>query len=182
MVGERQMAVTWHVDYREWMRQVLAFDGVLPVVVLGVPEAAALLLPQRPDVIEILAIFLPIGSFLIRFYRGKHRINANGCGQVTRLLQKLALTGGVFLLMVTDALLILMRDVQIRLGRKQAGIDWQALAEVSLVVSVALAIYLPLAVFAMYPGRTVPVSPSWCDVDPRSGIRRIDVDPWAIRD
>lgn len=169
--------VTWRLDYRRWLFQVLTWDGALPLVVLGLPEAATRLFPHCPGLVEFLAIALPIAAFLIRFYAGKCHIRSNACGRTVRKLQLLFLCLGIFVLLVFDSLCILSKDIQMRLAQVQPRNDWKALAELLLVAGVAWLVYLPCAAFAMYPGKTMAVPLQWRDVDPRTGIRRSDVEP-----
>ena len=43
--------------YRLWFGRVLAFDGILPLVIWFAPWLVSIVLPNRPGVIEVLSFF-----------------------------------------------------------------------------------------------------------------------------
>ncbi|WP_425615925.1 hypothetical protein NA78x_005860 [Anatilimnocola sp. NA78] len=132
------------INFVRWAWRVVAWDGVLPLVLLGLPHFIRWLIPNADKVIEIAAVVLPIGAFFTRMVAGCLHIRTNRCGPRLRSAQQAALFCGVFVLVLFDAFVIL-----------QLNIPAGAIPHVEVVATglVVFSIYLPFLTFAMYPGR-----------------------------
>ena len=94
--------------YRLWFGRVLAFDGILPLVIWFAPWLVSIVLPNRPGVIEVLSVFLPVMGFLVRYITGRSLIRANECSQQFRLVQNVLLGLGLVLLALIDCVVVLI--------------------------------------------------------------------------
>lgn len=132
------------VDIISWAIRVAAWDGLLPIFVLSVPVLTDSLLPNRPDLSDLVGAGLPIIAFVIRLFVGTRHIWSNGCCHLVRVLQSLLLWVVVFLFVLVDTMLIIAHQFP------GAGMKPADLRDMEIVLS----IYLPCMVVAMYPGRT----------------------------
>jgi hypothetical protein len=132
-------------EYLNWFLRVLCWDGLLPAVVFLVPHIALLLLPNRPGVIELLAIVVPIAALFSRFVAGSRVIKSNHCAERCRQLQFMALAVALMILLLTEAALMLSHNMP-------PGALFAAEKD-RIVWTVFAAVYFTNVVFAMYPGR-----------------------------
>lgn len=132
------------INWRKWCWRLVAWDGVLPIVLLGLPHVIRWAIPNADKLIEVIGVVFPIGAFFIRVISGWLHINENHCGPRLRSAQQAALFCGVFVLVFFDAFMILLLNIP-------AG----AIQQVEIVATavVVFSIYLPCLTFAMYPGR-----------------------------
>ena len=130
--------------YRIWFGRVIAYDGLLPLMVWLTPWFASIALPNRRGLIEILAILLPVLGFLVRYVSGRGLIAANFCSARVRRFQFVGFCVGLVLLGFIDCLIVLLY-VMPRGALKQPD-DW-------LVLLIMLGVYFVLMVGAMFPGR-----------------------------
>ena len=130
--------------YRIWFGRVIAYDGLLPLLVWLTPWMAATMLPNRRGIIEILAILLPVLGFSIRYVAGRRLIAANFCSRRIRRFQFAGLCAGLVLLGFIDCVIVLLY-VMPRGALQQPG-DW-------LVLLILLGMYFLLMAGAMFPGR-----------------------------
>lgn len=137
------------VPFGRWIFRLVAWDGVLPVVVLLAPTVIKVLFPNWRGAIEIAAIALPITAFLIRFYVAKRHITSNECSGLVRCFQFIALCVAILIFLLIDALLILVQDLP-----NGALVT----SETDLIVwAVLITLYLSCMAFVLYPGRTEEV-------------------------
>lgn len=128
-----------------WMLRVLAWDGVLPLLVWIAPQVVSLVLPGRRGAIELAGIGLPIMAFLLRFHAGYRMISTNHCGPRMRAAQVGALFLGIFVLVPIDAMMILSHELP-------PGTMFRTSTD-TLVFLALFAFYLSAMTIAAYPGR-----------------------------
>jgi len=132
------------IDYGTWLLKFVAWDGVLPAVVLLVPIVVEVLFPNCRDAMAITAVALPIAVFLFRFFVAKRHICSNRCSALVRRVQLVALCVAIFVLLLIDSLMIVAREAP-------KGALFQT--ETDVVTWAALiVIYLLCMAFAMFPG------------------------------
>ena len=129
--------------YRLWFGRVLAFDGILPLVIWFAPWLVSIVLPNRPGVIEVLSVFLPVMGFLIRYITGRSLIRANECSPPFRLVQNVLLGLGLVLLALIDCVVVLIYVMP--RGALLKPDDWLVMAGLGTV-------YFMLMAGAMFPG------------------------------
>lgn len=134
------------INYRAWLLRVLAWDGVLPLLLWLSPFVVRLILPGIKDEAGVLlAVPLPICLFFLRIWVGAKHVDANHCGPKFRVVQYYCFLFGILLLLFVDALLLALHG---ELAGNLAGY-----LELLQDLSIPLAIYLSLMAVAMYPGR-----------------------------
>lgn len=129
-----------------WLGRLLAWDGVLPVVVCAIPTLVNIFVPDSEMICLTLSIILPIAALLIRFYVGHAMIATNGCSPGFRKVQVVCLCVGLFILMCLDSLLMVI--LSLNLPGNPDG-------EPAAVAVIFVIFYVPYLVFlavAMYPG------------------------------
>jgi hypothetical protein len=131
-------------DYRLWLRRVLGWDGLLPLINASVPVVVKLLMPKQQELFSFIVFGLPFLSLIIRAQMGDRQIKSNNCGPGLRLLQMCSFGFGVFLLAFLDMYLMAF----IMLPQAFPGIG---LADI-LIAACSFFVYLMLMAFAMYPG------------------------------
>jgi len=131
-----------------WLARLLAWDGVLPLIVWAVPAILNFALPQNDKLAVTVSIVLPIGALLVRFYVGYHMIEANHCSPGFRHVQQACLWIGLFILMCLDSLLITLLSLNLQ-GPGNAHGDILAVIVIFVILYVP---YLGFLTIAMYPG------------------------------
>lgn len=101
------MAFSSRNPRQTWLIRFLGWDGLVPAVIWLLPLTIGLLIPQLPQLIEALAVLLPLIAFFLRLRAGASHIGANQCGPVVRYGQYLVLCLAIVLLAVIDAFVIL---------------------------------------------------------------------------
>jgi hypothetical protein len=134
----------------KWIQRVAGWDGLLPGIVWGTSALVTSILPGDWNPLEalvlvLLAVVLPIGSFLLRLRFGWQAIQSNHCGPWIRSIQYLVFGLGVSLLCLLDGMMVLYQVVP-----QGAGVlgEWKPLVVIYLI-------YLSMMIVAMYPGRPV---------------------------
>src|SRR5262245_32440927 len=92
------------VSYRSGLLKVIAWDGMLPLIIILVPRAIELLVPRNRGAIEFAGVMLPIALFFVRFVVGKRHIVTNRCGAAFRCVQLCALCFGILVLLLIDSM------------------------------------------------------------------------------
>jgi len=131
------------INYRAWFWRVLAWDGLLPLVVLAAPYVIKTLVPDREEPLMLAVILTAIGVFLLRWVVGAKHIAGNCCGPSTRQVQYFCFFAGLVVMLMIDAFALALHDML------QPG-EFIGLA---IVLSIPFSIYLTLMTIAMYPGR-----------------------------
>lgn len=140
------MLVIAHIDCASWLRRVVTWDGLLPVVISLVPSVIEFLFPNGRGAIEITAVVLPIAGVLLRFQAGMHHISSNRCSSLVRGVQVAVFMVGILPLVLFDCFMILSHVMP-------AGGPMPA--EDVIGWSLLLTIYFGAMVIAMYPGRLI---------------------------
>lgn len=96
---------------RTWVLRILGWDAILPGVIWVLPLLIRVGAPQIPQMVEIVAVLLPIIAFFVRFRAGRWHISTNGCGRRFRFIQFVALCFGIFVLVIVDAVIILTHNM-----------------------------------------------------------------------
>lgn len=125
-----------------WLLRLFAWDGLLPVVVWSLPAIVEAVLPQKPlGLIEMIAVFLPILAFFIRYYVGAEHILRNTCSERTQRIQFFSFCVGILTLVFVDAIMILSHVMPNNQDPLQSeGFRW------------TIVVYLALMAFSMFPG------------------------------
>ena len=134
----------YRISFRSWLLRVVAWDGVLPLVLLGLPHGIHFLFPEAAGAIEILGVLLPIAAFFTRLVVGFRHIRENHCPALLQQLQYVVLFLGILGLVMFDAVMIL--QLNLPQGAMQPG-------DLLVLFGIVFAIYLPCMILAMYPGR-----------------------------
>jgi hypothetical protein len=133
------------VDYPAWILNVVAWDGLLPVLIFVVPKALNAAVAPHRELNEWIAIMLPLGAFFVRIAVGVRHIRLNGCPGFVRSVQFVAIAVGVLALFLIDCLLILAAELP-------AGAMFATPVDL-LCWAMSYAVYLVSMTVAMYPGR-----------------------------
>ena len=136
------------VDYGLWVLRLLGWDGLLPALIVLIPCTLKLLLPRNLDDVVLTAAIIPPVALFIRGYVGIRQINSNHCSHLIRQLQGCVLLLAITPLMIVDVFLILYHALP-----KNGPNRWASFA-----FGGAIAGYLVLMAFAMYPGGTKVVT------------------------
>lgn len=132
------------VDYLSWIAGVVCWDGVLPVVVLAIPQLAIFLGADRA-MTEFLSVGTPLLAFFIRIEAGRRHIAANHCGSLLRACQYTVFFFAAVLLVCIDTLMLLAMEMNNgRLWANQTDL---------LVWAGLLSTYFLAMLFALFPGR-----------------------------
>lgn len=131
-------------SYLSWFLRTVAWDGLLPVVVIVVPYAVEWLFPNRRGLIEVTGVVLPIAAFFLRIHTGRKQIALNRCSPGVRLFQFCVFCLGIFPLIAIDSLLALSHVMP-------QGALFQNRTDL-IVWTVLIGIYLAAMTVAMYPG------------------------------
>lgn len=128
----------------KWVIRVVAYDGVLPLVIWLTPWLIAVTCPNQRGLLEATAVALPVAGCLVRFYLGRRLINQNYCRKQFRYFQfGFFVLGLVFLVIVDCVIVLLFLMPPGAFGQRG---DWAGLFGL-------WCIYFFLMVGAMYPGR-----------------------------
>ena len=130
------------IDYGYWIFRIITWDALLPALVILSPNVIKRCFPGNRGILEITAITLPVGLFLVRAAIGKRQIELNRCSARFRSWQFVAFFVGILPLVMIDCLMILSHLMP-------NGIVF--LPPLGWVV--VLGIYLTAMTIAMYPGR-----------------------------
>jgi len=127
-----------------WLIRFLGWDGLVPAAIWILPFALSLLIPQIPQLIEVMAVILPIVAFFLRFNAGVWHISTNRCGRIVRSGQLVALCCAILVLAVVDAVIILTNVMP------KGAFTTSDLK----IFGYIYGFYLSCMLFALYPGLT----------------------------
>lgn len=164
-IGAGETTTLRRVHYGQWLAKLVAWDGVLPVLVLLAPTVVELQFPNRRDALEVTAMILPITAFFIRFFVATRHVTSNQCTCLVRCFQFVAMCLAILVLLLIDSLLLLAQEMPkgALFATTNDRIVWGVLATV----------YLACMAFAMYPGRNNELRPvEWRDFDPSADLGR----------
>ena len=133
------------LDLASWLLRVMAWDGLLPVAVVLAPMAIRLLFPRSRGATELVAIFLPVIAFIVRYVVGKRCISANSCTPSFQQIQFLLFVLAISALVLIESLVIIALHLAANPAIIFGDVGWW-------VFGVLLSIYLVSVVIAMYPG------------------------------
>ena len=131
------------INYRRWFWRVLAWDGILPLIVWIAPYLLAQILPNREEPRMLGIILTAIGVFLLRWFMGSDHVASNHCSSPIKQLQYGCFFAGLVVMLLMDALLLALH------GLMQPG-EWLGMA---IILVLPFSLYLVLMAIAMYPGR-----------------------------
>lgn len=132
---------TTRVDFRDWFRRVLGWDGVLPIGMAILPAGIMLVWPNADDALAAAAGLVPIAAVILRYYVGRHHLESNRVGPMLRVGQRVAFVAAIFWMCLLECFVMMLHFVP-------------AIQPVDCVaVGVGYAVYLATMSFAMYPGR-----------------------------
>jgi hypothetical protein len=144
-VADSSEAPPTRINYRAWLVRVIAWDGVLPLLLWLSPFLVRLLVPGiNKDAGVLLAVPLPICVFFIRIWFGARHIDANRCEKF-RVIQYYCFLFAILVLLFVDALLLALHG--------ELDENWAAYLSLLRDLSIPFAVYLALMAVAMYPGR-----------------------------
>jgi hypothetical protein len=157
--ARNQTKTVVRVNYRSWLGKLVAWDGIVPIVVLLAPIVVGQLFPNRPGALEFTAVSVPIVAFFIRFYVAKRQIYDNRCSNLVRFIQIISLCLAIVLLLLIDTMIILAQQMP-------PGAMFATMEDI-IVWAILISCYSVLMAFSMFPGRTEHlVEVQWPDVDP----------------
>jgi hypothetical protein len=131
------------VNYGSWFVRVLAWDGLVPVCVVLIPNVIKFLFPNNRGVLELMFVLTPVIALVLRMWIGSSHIATNYCSPANRRIQFWVLFFGITVLGFIDAVLI-----HGHLMPKGPFND----AEIDVGI-VLFSVYLGAMTIAMYPGR-----------------------------
>lgn len=137
------------INFRQWIFDVISWDGILPLCIFAISFAVAQFVAQNQFPAELLMVALPIIGVLIRFTIGKRKILSNYCPIWFRVIQFVCLGVAVVFFMAFDFFVVL--GAFINKNAVLGPADW-------MVLGVIGAIYLTLVTCAMFPGRRPELS------------------------
>lgn len=154
----RESTMIPRVHYGQWLLRLIAWDGVLPVLVMIIPWFVQLQFPNRPHALELVAIVVPITAFFIRFFVARRHICSNHCTRIVRVIQTVALCLAILVLLMVDSLIILACEMP-----KGALF---ATSTDRMIWAGMYAFYLTCMAIALYPGLSVELEAiEWDDHD-----------------
>jgi hypothetical protein len=142
MPTQSDFVTSARVDFVSWLVRLATWDGILPRVIVLVPYALQLAVPNRRVAVELAAVTLPIVAFLVRGVAGAQHIAKNNCSPRFRQRQYASLGLGIFMLVFIDCFSMLLHLM-----------PRMAFEEYVVIYAVTFAIYLPPMAFALYPGQ-----------------------------
>jgi hypothetical protein len=131
------------INYISWLLRVVAWDGILPLVVWVAPYVLKVIVPNREEPRMLAVILTAICVFLLRWVMGVRHIEANRCSPAARQIQYFCFFAGLVVMLLTDAFALAMHDML-------QPVDMIGML---IVLSLPFSIYLTLMTAAMYPGR-----------------------------
>lgn len=132
------------INYGAWLFKLIAWDSLLPAMVILVPAIANILFPNRGNAIEFMAVTLPIAAFFFRFAIAMRHINSNECSRIVRRIQVVFLCVAILVLLLIDSLFILALEMP-------QGALFATTTDITIWTAL-IAIYLTCMAVAMYPG------------------------------
>lgn len=132
------------VNYGRWLFQVIAWDGLLPAAVVLAPWGIQWVFPNRPGMIEIAGVTIPIVAFFVRVAAGRRHISSNHCGGILRCLQYIVFGLACLVLLLVDAFVILSHIVPQGVAANEEDL---------MILAWLLSLYLLAMTFALFPGR-----------------------------
>lgn len=138
---------TTRINFSEWRRRVLGWDGLLPLCVTFLPLAIDFFLPKNTAAQNVAAVAIPIVAIFVRFSIGSAHIAVNRVGPTLRAAQYCVFNVAIFWLCLLECFVIIVNVVDAPAGSAEAAEDW-------LIVSVMYLPYLLAMSFVMFPGRT----------------------------
>jgi hypothetical protein len=148
--------VAQRINYWLWFYRLIAWDSLLPAVIVAVPMALHLLFPNAQGVIDLVAVVIPVVALFIRYRAGRKYILANQCSVKLRHIQFNVMCLGIFSLALFDSFIILTNLFPniVILGNLFPNLP---LTDLQFIL-IFLGVYLLMMSFAMYPGRTKNVA------------------------
>ena len=135
-----------------WVCRIIAWDGILPVLIWIAPFAVGKLFPNRRGPIELIAIFLPTIACVVRFYVGRSTIRRNFCPQRMRNIQIASLCVGIAILVNLDVVIILRQITPINVNAPPINAIESGIRNAAYLFT----IYLLAMAIAMFPGKPSP--------------------------
>lgn len=134
------------VNYRKWISTVLTWDATIALLICLVPFILRFLMANKiTGMVEVLVVLATVAAAVTRLYFGVQHIKANYCSTGMRFVQKSTLVLAMFLMAITEIMMILTS-----LLPAEGGINDPSDL---MIISIIMAIYLALMTVAMYPGR-----------------------------
>ena len=137
------------INYGGWLWLVFCWDGLLPMLVLSIPQLALKSGADR-GTSEALAILTPIIAFFVRLCIGIRKLSRNHCGPILQVFQFAVFFLAAILLVCIDSLMVLSMEMN-------DGEFWTNPGDM-IVMFALLAVYFSAMLFAFYPGRTLEPS------------------------
>lgn len=141
------------VIFSKWIKRLITWDGILPMVTLLVPTLLGVLIPSSSDLMTILAVFIAIVSFFVRLGFGLKHLGENRVPCVVQGIQFIFFCVGLLLLTAMDALFMAIQGV--------SSNQMLLLGEDVAMIGIIYIIYFLCMVIAMFPGTTAS---NWRDL------------------
>lgn len=134
------------IDYRKWISTVLSWDATIVLLICLVPILLKFLMGDKiTGVVEILVLLATVVAAMTRLYFGMQHIRGNNCPGWLRFLQKITLIFAMFLMAITEIIMMFSSLLPAEGGNFSPG-------DLLLPATVVSA-YLGLMSVAMYPGK-----------------------------
>lgn len=129
-----------------WILRVVAWDGLLPLLIVSTPVVLLHVVPGRRELANNAMVLGPTIATILRIFEGYRIIVTNRCTSAFRACQFAALALGIFILLLIELLLLHAHE-------HPGGMDFRA--EDLLVISTMFGSYLLVMGLATYPGAAV---------------------------
>ncbi len=136
------------LDWSGWLLRVLTWDGMVPVSLLLLSRGLVLLAGNQAAIIDVLCVFIPLTGLLVRLNIGRRTIHLNDCSRGMKGVQFWFLVFGLLVLAFLECVMMLFTILP---PPPDPAKGW-------IVFGVALGMYFPLMIIAMYPGQQ-PTTP-----------------------
>lgn len=134
------------VNYAKWIWRVVTWDGVVPLVMFGLPHVMRAALPNLDHARATEFFILPPSiALLVRLVVGYFYTTTNNCPTWLKSAQQLSLVVGIVMLALSD---FFMAASVVNVGNPDENsghLFWMSLF--------VLAMAFPLMIFVLYPGR-----------------------------
>lgn len=131
------------IDYYRWFWRVVAWDGLLPILVITTSIIVRAHLRNYPLLVEFVAVTVPFTFFWIRARVGISQVLRNNCSQILRSVQFGLFGVAILFLVLLECLVILSPPEVLFADRNRRFIGLFSMA------------YLLVMIIAWYPGPKV---------------------------
>jgi hypothetical protein len=136
------------MNVSSWILRVVAWDGILPLLVWMSPGFIKALAPKNQRESDALVVMFLVAILFLRFRAGSIYISSNNCTPGIRKLQFVIFCIAISWLLLVDLIMILMN-----MGPPPPVRDPNEPLAIFLILLGFYLAYFMLMLFAMYPGQ-----------------------------